>query len=423
MKWLESNGVWMSGKAGWGKAAHPLRVESDTVEDFEICGRGLIARKEIVQGENIVRVPSELVMTREAAQRVLGPSVIPDSLNEYLAIAMLLMHERALGDASFWAAYIQLLPTTEDVGQTWTWSDEELGMLTGSGILDSTASLKAKVRREHEMILSEIVTPNGLDPAAYAFEHFEWAMSMLFSRAIDLREVGALALVPYADLLNHSPYAASYFYYEKVPLSKLREVCLYSDRAYAKNDQVLISYGQKSNAELLLLYGFVVDRNLFDEVEISVSLDPSDARYDEKVDFLQAQRLTPSMQFPLLIDRYSSELMQFLRLACVTPTMGPLDEVRYAEKISRANERAALLVLREGCQQALALYPESEAEDAQLMENSRLFASLPRNARMAVKLRRNEKRILLRTIKTCETGLDALMGNAPAAAAQPGFEW
>jgi hypothetical protein len=242
VKWLESNGVWMSGKAGWGKAAHPLRVESDTVEDFEICGRGLIARKEIVQGENIVRVPSELVMTREAAQRVLGPSVIPDSLNEYLAIAMLLMHERALGDASFWAAYIQLLPTTEDVGQTWTWSDEELGMLTGSGILDSTASLKAKVRREHEMILSEIVTPNGLDPAAYAFEHFEWAMSMLFSRAIDLREVGALALVPYADLLNHSPYAASYFYYEKVPLSKLREVCLYSDRAYAKNDQVRASH-------------------------------------------------------------------------------------------------------------------------------------------------------------------------------------
>ena len=33
-------------------------------------------------------------------------------------------------------------------------------------------------------------------------------------------------------------------------------------------NQVLVSYGQKSNAELLLLYGFVVDRNLFDEVEL-----------------------------------------------------------------------------------------------------------------------------------------------------------
>lgn len=36
--------------------------------------------------------------------------------------------------------------------------------------------------------------------------------------------------------------------------------------------QVLISYGQKSNAELLLLYGFVVDRNLFDEVREPSSL-------------------------------------------------------------------------------------------------------------------------------------------------------
>ena len=50
------------------------------------------------------------------------------------------------------------------------------------------------------------------------------------------------------------------------------QVVLYADRAFAKDDQVLVSYGQKSNAELLLLYGFVVDRNLFDEVELAPPL-------------------------------------------------------------------------------------------------------------------------------------------------------
>ena len=112
----------------------------------------------------------------------------------------------------------------------------------------------------------------ALSAEVYSWEAFEWAMSMLFSRAINLREVGQLALVPYADLLNHSPYAFSYFYYQSIPLSNEREVTLYADRSYAKNDQVLISYGQKSNAELLLLYGFVVDRNLFDEVELAPPL-------------------------------------------------------------------------------------------------------------------------------------------------------
>jgi histone-lysine N-methyltransferase SETD3 len=155
--------------------------------------------------------------------------------------------------------------------------------------------------------------PNGLDESVFSLEAFQWAMSMLLSRAIDLRETGELALVPYADLLNHSPYCSAYFFYNEVPFSKEREVVLYADRSYAKNDQVLISYGQKSNAELLLLYGFVVDRNLFDEVEVTISLDPTDPRYDEKAAFLQQQGLTPTMAFPLLIDRYSSELLQCAR--------------------------------------------------------------------------------------------------------------
>ena len=176
--------------------------------------------------------------------------------------------------------------------------------------------------------------------------------------------------------------------------------------------QVLISYGQKSNAELLLLYGFVVDRNLFDEVELTVSVDPTDKRYDEKVEFLKRQRLQPSMAFPLLIDRYSSELLQYLRLCCLLPSDGPLETYEYGEPISSSNERAAQAALRDGCERALALYPETEAEDAALMENGRLFASLSRNQRMTIKLRRNEKRILLRTIRTCETALEALESRA-----------
>ena len=292
VEWLESNGVVLSADAGWGRAAHPLRVEAETVEDFELSGRGLLARKEVVQGQEIVKVPDSLILTRETAQRVLGPSIIADDLNEYLALALLLMHERSLGARSFWAPYVNILPTAEDVGQTWLWEEEDLAQLEGSGILDATDSLRAKIEREHAALLTDVITPNALDEDAFSFEAFQWAMSMLLSRAIDLRETQQLALVPYADLLNHSPYCSSYFFFNQISFSQQREVVLYADRAYAKNDQVLISYGQKSNAELLLLYGFVVDRNLFDEVEVTVSLDESDPRYDEKVTFAHRARRT-----------------------------------------------------------------------------------------------------------------------------------
>ena len=427
VNWLNSNGVWMSDKAGWGRAAHPLRVESDTVEDFELSGRGLLARKDVVQGEAIVQVPQKLLMTRRAAVEVLGKRIIPDGVGEYLAIALLLIHEREKGTSSFWAPYIGILPTADDVGQTWLWSEEDLALLGGSGVVAATNSLRAKLRREYDSLVSDVIRPNGLSIEVFSWAAFEWAMSMLFSRAIDLKEVGELALVPYADLLNHSPYTASYFYFNSIPFSKEREVTLYADRAYAKNDQLLISYGQKSNSELLLLYGFVIDRNLFDEVELTVSLDPSDARYDEKRAFLASQGLKTAMQFPLLIDRYSSELMQYLRLCCVTPAMGELASYKYNDKISPSNERAAYQTLREGCIAALASYPESEDDDRKMMENSKMFATLSFRQRQAIKLRRNEKRILLRTIKTCETGLAAidavLSGNQKPENTAVSFGW
>lgn len=44
-------------------------------------------------------------------------------------------------------------------------------------------------------------------------------------------------------------------------ISRNDEIALYSDRSYKQFEQVFINYGEKSNADLLLLYGFSLDRN------------------------------------------------------------------------------------------------------------------------------------------------------------------
>lgn len=46
-----------------------------------------------------------------------GADVITDDLSEYIAIALLLVSERAKGDESFWKSYIGVLPTVEDVSR------------------------------------------------------------------------------------------------------------------------------------------------------------------------------------------------------------------------------------------------------------------------------------------------------------------
>ncbi|XLS97737.1 hypothetical protein HN51_040472 [Arachis hypogaea] len=54
-------------------------------------------------------------------------------------------------------------------------------------------------------------------------------------------------------------------------------------------NQVFISYGKKSNGELLLLYGFVPREgaNPCDSVELSVSLKKFDQSYKEKLELLK----------------------------------------------------------------------------------------------------------------------------------------
>lgn len=41
--------------------------------------------------------------------------MITEDLSEYIAIALLLVSEKAKGDKSFWKSYIGVLPTVEDV--------------------------------------------------------------------------------------------------------------------------------------------------------------------------------------------------------------------------------------------------------------------------------------------------------------------
>merc|ERR1712070_1350985 len=261
----------------------------------------------------------------------------------------------------------------------------------GSGVYAAARSMQQKLQREWKALEEGVLAAHPTTVEGASYENFVWAMSMLFSRAVNLKEDAMLALVPYADLLNHSPYSNCYFMCNKIPFSDEKEVTLYADRNYAAGDQILISYGQKSNAELLLLYGFVIDRNLFDEVEISVGLSVEDPRHANKLEFLRRQGVKEKMTFPLLIDRYSSELMQYLRLCCLSKEEGALETLSYNERISAENERAAFEALMSGCESALDLYPETEEQDTNLMEDGRMFTALPRRARMAVKLRRNEK--------------------------------
>ena len=95
-------------------------------------------------------------------------------------------------------------------------------------------------------------------------------------------------------------------------------------------------------------------------MELSVALQPDDANFGAKEAYLkvtsfliwqppsfygnlhpQAMGLQSRMSFPLLIDRMSSELVEYLRLCCLTPSdLGDraLNDFEYNQPISVDNE-------------------------------------------------------------------------------------
>jgi Rubisco LSMT substrate-binding/SET domain len=250
---------------------------------------------------------------------------------------------------------------------------------------------------------------------------------MLFSRAIrlrSLREGETLAMVPYADLINHSPFSQAYIDARVAGdwlfSSDEEEVILYADRRYRRMEQIYISYGQKSNAELLLLYGFAVERNPYNSVDVTVAIAPRtqsfvkelndenipvDPLAEEKIAFLESVGRNSIVDFPCYADRYPVELLEFLRLMQMTPedTRGkPLKEFDYTRTISAANEAAVLTSVVQAVTRQLNKYPNTEEEDAALIKDKPMFRLLSYNQRMAIRHRRNEKRLLKRTIAALE---------------------
>ncbi|CAM9474308.1 unnamed protein product, partial [Chrysoparadoxa australica] len=151
---------------------------------------------------------------------------------------------------------------------------------------------------------------------------------------------------------------------------------------------VYISYGPKSNADLLLLYGFSLDRNPFNSVELDVALDKEDSLYPPKKAFLMGAGQPEKMSFPLYNDRYPDELLQYLRLACLERddlAGRELSELSYEDKLNDKNEMLVLEEMRFACERALAGYPCSEEDDTAIMSDASMFNLLSRGQRMGVK--------------------------------------
>lgn len=255
---------------------------------FPGTGRGAAASADIPAGEIAAAIPAHRLFTVEHALTMPGPRGdayrMFTALGEDTVAALWLVAERALGTASPWHPLIASLPWPEDGegsaapcgGATpVSWPREACdALLGGTPLLADARAASEKLTRQHAALfpaLSEHMS--DVFPAQlYTVDNFRRAHEAWNSYGMTVQADPGTApvtcLPPVAMLCNHAlwPHVVRY--------SRLRDGTLRLPlaRSIKAGEEVFVSYGAKSNAELLLFYGFALQGNPYDDVPLSLEL-------------------------------------------------------------------------------------------------------------------------------------------------------
>ncbi|XP_060175377.1 ribulose-1,5 bisphosphate carboxylase/oxygenase large subunit N-methyltransferase, chloroplastic isoform X2 [Lycium barbarum] len=261
LPWLEHEaGVEISSLLSIGKSAY---------------GRSLIARHPIKPGNFLLKVPYNVQLAPDNLPRGID-ALLGDNVGNVAKVALLILYEQKLGKKSKWAPYITCLPRPEDMHNTIFWDENELKMIQQSSLHQKTIMHKLFVEQEFLTIkeasfqFSEIIQDVTL-------EDFKYACALVTSRAWESSR--GVSMIPFADFANHSDL---------------------SDTTVLGNEEkqlseVLIRYGKFSNARLLLDFGFTLPCNMYDQVQVELTIPHEDKLRQLKLELLSRHQ-TPILK-------------------------------------------------------------------------------------------------------------------------------
>ena len=272
------------------------------IPDANETYRGCIVTNPIASGDVLVRCPSHLALALPPSPPNPFPDFVPDEVWNHppgsgrraqdFRMAIVLLRERLLGDASRWEPYLRQLPESYDLLGMWT--DEQLVELHSPRLRAA-----AEDQRQENRAAFEALAAAGprCGCASLTDEDVTWALNTVRSRsfpgeypttgsaphpfadsaAADVASrTGAeheppTFVLPLLDALNHSADGEA--------ATKLRYVAgddgedggafeLLSARDLDVGDEATISYGALDNDELLLRFGFCVDDSADERVPL-----------------------------------------------------------------------------------------------------------------------------------------------------------
>ncbi|KAH7703182.1 SET domain containing protein [Aphelenchoides avenae] len=258
-----------------------LRTKGVTLEHAELryCGAGVgfgvFALRSIRHDETVLEVPEELMIV---------PGMVAD-LPEYADIlskcrldaievlTLFFYNERLKGSQSEWCPYLDVLPT-----QFGTPLCTRHDLLLGPDL----KAVRKRCDAQRKKVEESFVKIKRAREAQTDWKLFVWAWHVVTTRCITVDaeqhelldqcktscEV-SVAVIPVVDMLNHNPDAQCTAGYD-ASSRKFRIAA--ENQPVATGTQVFICYGLHDNVHLWLEYGFRLERNPFNRVDIPFDL-------------------------------------------------------------------------------------------------------------------------------------------------------
>ncbi|SCU89367.1 LAMI_0D13322g1_1 [Lachancea mirantina] len=283
-----------------------------------------IATSKINDQRTLISVPRPIFLTAENAEQHFNVKTgSSNRSNELLKIYLSkLMFERNFVDRKLFEPYLDILPLPNRIFSPYFWTSDDFAALQGTDLAlsvkrnfrsllgawyvagTSANSLRSEDRQFYSAASKD---PNFNFHQALkrseelhwqSFEAFLWAHFILTSRGFPSiiyedspRDVNEAFLLPVIDLLNHANGKKVKWSFSKGE----NKVNFSTTEMLTSEEELFNNYGDKSNEELLLNYGFCLNNNTFDvghlalrfpqevlkEIEkFGIKLDPSDITTD-----------------------------------------------------------------------------------------------------------------------------------------------
>lgn len=110
--------------------------------------------------------------------------------------------------------------------------------------------------------------PNLFPPGAFNFDNYLWSQLIVTTRAFAIGEDNDWSLIPLADMINHDPTTRG------GNVNGNQQFELGSTKSYAPGEDVFVSYGPKTNFDLLASYGFLLDNNPANGASLETGFNP-----------------------------------------------------------------------------------------------------------------------------------------------------